>query len=158
MGKTTRDQFTRSVEALDNVGKRPVGAIVNMVTRSRGGYSYEYGYYYYNYRPRGSGHEDGTPLLHDAGERLAADAAHAPESGPRSDEGTSGGATEETPPDSKAGISPAPIVAEEAPPVAPTADTVNGRPGMWNVRRIAEQMRSRSGPGDPESPETPGKP
>jgi capsular exopolysaccharide synthesis family protein len=45
-GKTTRDQSARSLEALEKVGRTPVGVVLNMVTRGRGGYSYEYGYYY----------------------------------------------------------------------------------------------------------------
>ena len=45
-GKTTRDQGTRSLEALEKVGRTPVGVVLSMVTRGRGGYSYEYGYYY----------------------------------------------------------------------------------------------------------------
>jgi capsular exopolysaccharide synthesis family protein len=50
-GKTTRDQVTRSVEALAKVGTKPVGVILNMITRSAGKYDYEYGYYYESYRP-----------------------------------------------------------------------------------------------------------
>ncbi len=49
-GKTTKDQVARSVEALAKVGERPVGAVLNMMTRSRGNYDYGYGYYY-AYRP-----------------------------------------------------------------------------------------------------------
>ncbi|MCW2495419.1 polysaccharide biosynthesis tyrosine autokinase [Jatrophihabitans sp.] len=49
--KTTRDQVFRSVEALAKVGKKPVGVILNMVTRTGGRYDYEYGYYYEAYRP-----------------------------------------------------------------------------------------------------------
>jgi capsular exopolysaccharide synthesis family protein len=50
--KTTRDQALRSIEALQKVGRRPVGVILNMVTRHGGGrYDYEYGYYYSAYRP-----------------------------------------------------------------------------------------------------------
>ena len=45
-GKTTREQAERSVDALDKVGRRPVGVVLNAVTRGRGSYSYEYGYYY----------------------------------------------------------------------------------------------------------------
>ncbi len=42
--KTTRDQAIRSIEALEKVGRRPVGVVLNMVTRSGGGrYNYEYG-------------------------------------------------------------------------------------------------------------------
>jgi capsular exopolysaccharide synthesis family protein len=50
-GKTTRDQALRSVEALAKVGKRPVGVILNMITRTTGKYDYEYAYYYAPYRP-----------------------------------------------------------------------------------------------------------
>lgn len=49
-GKTTRDQAARSVEALAKVGERPVGVILNMITRGGGRYDYEYNYYY-SYRP-----------------------------------------------------------------------------------------------------------
>ncbi len=49
--KTTRDQVNRSVEALDKVGRRPVGVILNMITRGSGKYDYQYGYYYSTYRP-----------------------------------------------------------------------------------------------------------
>jgi capsular exopolysaccharide synthesis family protein len=52
--KTTRDQATRSIQVLEKVGRRPVGVVLNMVTRSGGGrYDYEYGYNYYysTYRP-----------------------------------------------------------------------------------------------------------
>ena len=45
-GKTTREQAERSVDALEKVGRRPVGVVLNAVTRGRGAYSYEYGYYY----------------------------------------------------------------------------------------------------------------
>ena len=52
-GKTTRDQVERSVGALAKVGKRPVGVILNMITRDRT--SYDYGYAYYtSYRPKES--------------------------------------------------------------------------------------------------------
>lgn len=49
-GKTTKDQAARSVESLAKVGERPVGVVLNMMTRSRGNYDYGYGYYY-AYRP-----------------------------------------------------------------------------------------------------------
>ncbi len=49
-GKTTREQVARSIEALAKVGERPVGAILNMITRSSGRYDYEQSYYY-TYRP-----------------------------------------------------------------------------------------------------------
>ncbi|WP_375504110.1 polysaccharide biosynthesis tyrosine autokinase [uncultured Jatrophihabitans sp.] len=45
-GKTTHEQAERSVDALEKVGRRPVGVVLNAVTRGRGSYSYEYGYYY----------------------------------------------------------------------------------------------------------------
>ena len=53
-GKSTKDQATRSIEALEKVGVRPVGVILNMITRARGAYGYTYGYYY-SYRPDRSG-------------------------------------------------------------------------------------------------------
>lgn len=49
-GKTTRDQVARSIESLAKVGERPVGAVLNMVTRNRGNLDYGYSYYY-TYRP-----------------------------------------------------------------------------------------------------------
>lgn len=55
-GKTTRDQALRSVQALEKVGRKPVGVILNMIARGSGKYDYEYGYYYTAYRPdRGDG-------------------------------------------------------------------------------------------------------
>jgi capsular exopolysaccharide synthesis family protein len=64
--KTTRDQAARSIKALDKVGRRPVGVILNMITRTAGRYDYEYSYYYTAYRPdrsgdgkRGAHHVDG---------------------------------------------------------------------------------------------------
>lgn len=71
-GKTTRDQAMRSVQALEKVGKRPVGAILNMITRSAGKYDYEYAYYTETYRPdrkraarnrAGNPADSGTDLL-----------------------------------------------------------------------------------------------
>ena len=50
-GKTTRDQAERSIAALDKVGKRPVGVILNMLKRGRDSYQDGYGYYYAGYRP-----------------------------------------------------------------------------------------------------------
>ncbi len=50
-GKTTRDQALRSMEALDKVGKKPIGVVLNMITRQGGKYDYEYGYSYAAYRP-----------------------------------------------------------------------------------------------------------
>jgi capsular exopolysaccharide synthesis family protein len=63
-GKTTRDQASRSVEALAKVGVRPVGVILNMVTRARGGYDTEYGYYHTEYRPKGLRGKGDTPPQH----------------------------------------------------------------------------------------------
>lgn len=51
-GKSTREQASRAVEALAKVGERPVGVVLNMITRSRGSYDDQYGYYYSSYRPR----------------------------------------------------------------------------------------------------------
>ena len=64
--RTTRDQAARSLEALEKVGRRPVGVILNMVTRGGGGgrYDYEYGYYYSAYRPRKDA-DAGTPAAAD---------------------------------------------------------------------------------------------
>ena len=50
-GKTSKDQVARSVQALHRIGERPVGAVLNMVTRRTGRYDYEDNYYY-TYRPR----------------------------------------------------------------------------------------------------------
>ncbi len=52
-GKTTKDQAARAVETLKKIGERPVGVILNMVTRGSGRYDYEYSYYY-SYRPERS--------------------------------------------------------------------------------------------------------
>ncbi len=49
--KTSRDQAVRSIAALDKVGRRPVGVILNMITRGMSKYDYQYGYYYSTYRP-----------------------------------------------------------------------------------------------------------
>lgn len=49
-GKTTHDQVQRAVQVLAKVDRHPVGAILNMVTRSGARYGgYEYGYYYVDY-------------------------------------------------------------------------------------------------------------
>jgi tyrosine-protein kinase len=49
-GKTTHDQVQRAVQVLAKVDRHPVGAILNMVTRSGARYGgYEYGYYYIDY-------------------------------------------------------------------------------------------------------------
>lgn len=50
-GKTTKEQVERSVAALEKVGRRPVGVILNMLTRGSGGYKNGYGYYQGEYRP-----------------------------------------------------------------------------------------------------------
>lgn len=42
-GKSTRDQATRAIQVLAQVGTKPVGVVLNMITRSRGRYDYEYG-------------------------------------------------------------------------------------------------------------------
>jgi receptor protein-tyrosine kinase len=70
-GKTTRDQAERSIEALAKVGERPVGVILNMMTRTRGDYGYSYGYYY-TYRPDRSRRGKGRPVQ-DEGAGLPAD-------------------------------------------------------------------------------------
>ncbi len=53
-GKTTRDQAIRSIGALEKVGEKPVGVVLNMVSRTGGRYAYEYDYYY-TYRPNRGG-------------------------------------------------------------------------------------------------------
>jgi non-specific protein-tyrosine kinase len=50
-GKTTRAQVQRSIEALAKVGEKPVGAVLNMVTKGHGRGDLDYGYYYASYRP-----------------------------------------------------------------------------------------------------------
>ncbi len=57
-GKTTTEQVDRSVAALDKVGKRPVGVILNMLSHGRGSYEDGYGYYYVEYRPERSRQAD----------------------------------------------------------------------------------------------------
>ncbi len=49
-GKTTREQAQRSVAALAKVGEKPVGVVLNMVSRGTSGRDYQYDYYY-TYRP-----------------------------------------------------------------------------------------------------------
>jgi capsular exopolysaccharide synthesis family protein len=62
-GKTSRDQAARSVQALERIGERPVGAVLNMVTRRTGRYDYEDNYYYtYHPRPRRGGEPTPHPL------------------------------------------------------------------------------------------------
>ena len=86
-GKTTRDQAAQSVEALDKVGLRPVGVVLNMVARGRG---YADGYYYYTYRPersRARRREDArqidvTELLSGHAEDQAGPAHHTEERAP----------------------------------------------------------------------------
>ena len=64
-GKSTKDQAARSIEALEKVGVRPVGVILNMITRSRGTYDYNYGYYY-AYRPdRSRAKRDDAPDMRE---------------------------------------------------------------------------------------------
>ena len=58
-GKTTRDQALRSMEALEKVGKKPIGVVLNMITRQGGKYDYEYGYTYAAYRPATDGKRRG---------------------------------------------------------------------------------------------------
>lgn len=53
-GKTTKVQAERAIAALEKVGKRPVGVILNMLTRGRDSYQDGYGYYYAGYRPERS--------------------------------------------------------------------------------------------------------
>lgn len=53
-GKTTKEQVQRSVTALEQVGKRPVGVILNMVARGRVGSQTGYGQYYTKYQPQRS--------------------------------------------------------------------------------------------------------
>jgi capsular exopolysaccharide synthesis family protein len=64
-GKSTREQAARSVEALAKVGTKPVGIVLNMITRGRGRYDDEYGYYYAAYRPqrsrRAKGEDEAPP-------------------------------------------------------------------------------------------------
>lgn len=75
--KTTRDQAARSIQALDKVGRRPVGVILNMISRSSGKYSYEYGYYYAGYRPdRGDGKGAHQADPHGAAAANGAEAQH----------------------------------------------------------------------------------
>jgi capsular exopolysaccharide synthesis family protein len=45
-GKTTREQVERSVAALAKVGEKPVGVVLNMVSRGTGGRNDQYDYYY----------------------------------------------------------------------------------------------------------------
>lgn len=74
-GKSTKDQAARSIEALAKVGERPVGVILNKMTKSRGDYDYGYGYYY-TYRPdRSHGKVKDGPVPETAAEHQPA-AAH----------------------------------------------------------------------------------
>ena len=50
-GKSTKEQAHRAIEALAKVGERPVGVVLNMITRGRGRYDDQYAYYYTAYRP-----------------------------------------------------------------------------------------------------------
>jgi non-specific protein-tyrosine kinase len=63
-GKTTKDQVARSVQALQRIGERPVGAVLNMVTRRTGRYDYEENYYY-TYRPRRGERSEPAPVEPD---------------------------------------------------------------------------------------------
>jgi succinoglycan biosynthesis transport protein ExoP len=74
-GKTTRDQAARCVTALEKVGERPVGVVLNMISRSSGRYDYEYAYTY-TYRPDRSHSGDSTA----ATQQLPAVNGHAPSS------------------------------------------------------------------------------
>ena len=51
-GKTTREQISRAIETLRNVGVTPVGVVLSMAPHRGGGYSY----YYEEYRPARQGH------------------------------------------------------------------------------------------------------
>jgi capsular exopolysaccharide synthesis family protein len=63
-GKTTRDQVARSVQALERIGERPVGAVLNMITRRTGRYDYGDSYYYtYNAQPGRDG--EAVPVAAD---------------------------------------------------------------------------------------------
>jgi capsular exopolysaccharide synthesis family protein len=83
-GRTTRDQAARSVEALAKVGKRPVGVILNMITRAAGKYEYEYAYYYAPYRPdrsngKGAVHRaNGAEIEDDTPDLFTSDEAESP--------------------------------------------------------------------------------
>jgi capsular exopolysaccharide synthesis family protein len=76
-GKTTRDQSARAVETLRRIGERPVGVILNMVTRSTGRYDYEYNYYY-SYRPDRSRKAKGRTPAVVVGNPVTLDAAADP--------------------------------------------------------------------------------
>jgi non-specific protein-tyrosine kinase len=91
--KTTRDQAMRSIQALDKVGKRPVGVILNMITRGAGKYDSEYAYYYSAYRPdradgrRGAHHVDpatpsGASSPEDSGTDLLTESEDSATTGP----------------------------------------------------------------------------
>jgi polysaccharide biosynthesis transport protein len=69
--RTTRDQAARSIQALDKVGRRPVGVILNMITRSAGKYDYEYAYYYAAYRPDRSNGKGGAHYPNEGTETRA---------------------------------------------------------------------------------------
>ena len=51
--KTTREQISRAVETLSNVGVTSVGVVLSMAPYRRGGM---YSYYYEDYRPLRQGH------------------------------------------------------------------------------------------------------
>lgn len=66
-GQSTREQAARAIEVLAKVGERPVGVVLNMITKGRGGYDEQRGYYPTSYRPqrsrRGGAEVDFTQLL-----------------------------------------------------------------------------------------------
>ena len=80
-GKSTRDQAQRSVEALAKVGEKPVGVVLNMITRGRGRYDDEY-YYYAAYRPELSHRAKPRTKPEDSTSSSATAAVAAPEQSP----------------------------------------------------------------------------
>jgi capsular exopolysaccharide synthesis family protein len=77
-GKSTREQASRAIEALAKVGEKPVGVVLNMISRGRGHYDDQYGYYYDAYRPerssRSAGNAHTAGLTSEPGARAEADA------------------------------------------------------------------------------------
>ena len=71
-GKTTREQVQRSIAALAKVGEKPVGVVLNMISRGRGRHGYEYDYYY-TYQPHTGATAVGGATPRDAGSTKAAD-------------------------------------------------------------------------------------
>lgn len=99
--KTTRDQAARSIQALDKVGRRPVGVILNMITRAAGKYDYEYAYYQAAYRPDRSDGKRGAHYVNsvesdqgDSGTDLLMPAERADDQGNGYGEDHESGATE----------------------------------------------------------------